>query len=560
MTKSTRQARGAGGAVETGFARWREQYPDLEPDRADELRGVIAFELRRRGLAPKSARDYASLVIRAERFCREQGTTVLMAPRETLGRFAATLTLDTRAQTASALRHWFVVLGRPDPKVPELKVAGRQPGRSLMRTEGHRRGTPHTGHAWERTDNAGAGRVRETRERMLRDGMSDKTIGHYSSMLWRAECWAEMRGLSLVELDARTLAEYVETLSGASRRSFRSALRVYYAALEANDAPIGAVRPPRKPPLVPKPLELEEAQKLLAVAVAEGGRRGVAVMLALLLALRRFEIAKLRFADFSNDRVRFVGKCQRDATLPVPELIMRAVDGLPHGSPFLFPGQSGGHANPATVWLWVRTLAREAGIGDVAVHRLRHTCLTVANDETGDLRAVQTFARHADPETTAGYTRVTQARLLSIGQAVLGALSGPEISPAEPLVPLSLLALACEGPHAVGPWLELARLLFGRPGWRLSATDDGAGVVSYEFGDDLSASVLSWTNDRLPTYVLTRVLDSGTEDMASWDFADTGSMGAVLGEFETGEQIPFTPTLSILGGKVFRGEAREAGV
>ncbi len=560
MTEGTRQPRASCGSVETAPAHWRESYADLDADQLGELREAVALELRRRGLAPKSARDYSSTLMRAERFCRERGTTVLTATPELLGRFASTLTLDKRAQAASALRHYFDVLGRSNPRVPALRVAGRQPGRSRARTEGHRRGTPHTGHAWERSDNAGAARVRETRERMLRDGMSDETIGHYSSMLWRAECWAEMRGVALVELDARTLAEYAETLSGASRRSFRSALRAYYAALEVDDAPIGAVRPPRKPPLVPKPLELEEAQKLLAVAVAEGGRRGVAVMLGLLLGLRRFEIAKLRFADFSNGWVRFVGKCQRDASLPVPEIVMRAVDGLPHESAFLFPGQSGAHVTPATVWLWVRSLTREAGIGDVAAHRLRHTCLTVANDETGDLRAVQTFARHADPETTAGYTRVTQERLSSIGQAVLDALSGPEIPSAEPLVPFSLLALGCEGPHAVGPWLELARLFFDRPGWRLSVSEDGAGTINFEYGGDLTASVTSWTNGRPPTYVLTRMLDLETEDLAWWEFADTGSMGAVLGEFETGEQIPFTPTYSLFGGSLFGGYAQEAGV
>ena len=127
-------------------------------------------------------------------------------------------------------------------------------------------------------------------------------------------------------------------------------------------------------------------------------------------------------------------------------------------------------------------------------------------------------------------------------------------------MPLSFLALACEGPHAVAPWLELARLFFDRPGWRLSATEDGAGVVSYEYGDDLNASALCWTDGRPPTYVLTRVLDPETEDVAWWDFADTGSMGAVLGEFETGEQVPFPPTQSLIGGSLFRDQAREAGV
>jgi integrase len=415
---------------------------------------------------------------------------------------------------------------------------------------------PHHGRGWERVKSPGAARVCAARDRMLRSGMSEATIRGYCSMLWCAEHWCELRGLALVELDARALADYAETLSGPSRRSFRSALRHYYAALEVDEAPIGAVRPPRKPRLVPKPLELDEAQRLLAAAVAEGGRRGVAVQLGLLLGLRRFEIAGLRFADFSDGWVRFVGKGRLEASLPVPELVMRAVTELPHESPFLFPAQGGpGHAASATVWGWVRSLSREAGVADVNTHRLRHTCLTVANDTTHDLRSVQEFARHCDPDTTAGYTRVTRERLSSIGDAVLEALSGPEIPPPEPLVPLSFLALACEGPHAVGPWLELARLFFGRPGWRLSATDDGAGVVSYEYGADLSASVLCWTNDRPPTYVLARVLDAETEDVASWDFADTGSMGAVLGEFEGGPAIPFTPSHS-----TSRGWAAEARV
>ena len=560
MTEGTRQPRGSGGPAETGLAHWRESYADLEADQLDALRGAVVLELRGRGLAPASARDYSSTLMRAERFCRERGTTVLTAPPEMLGRFATTLTLDKRAQAASALRHWFAVLGRPDPKVPALRVAGRQPGRSRARTEGHRRGTPHAGHGWERSDNAGANRVRRARERMLRNGMSETTIGHYSAMLWRAECWCGSRGLALAELDARTLADYSETLSGSSRRIFRSALRPYYAALDVDDPPIGAVRVPRKTRLVARPLELDQAQRLLAAAVAEGGHRGVAVLLGLLLGLRRFEIAKLRFADFSGGWVRFVGKGQLEAALPVPELVMRGVASLPHESPFLFPGQSGGHADPSTVWGWVRSLAGDADIAEVSTHRLRHTCLTVANDTTGDLRAVQEFARHADPDTTAGYTRVTRDRLSSIGRAVLEALSGPEIPPAEPLVPFSLLILGCEGTHAAGPWLELARLFFNRPGWRLSVSEDGAGTINFEYGDDLTASVLCYTNGRPPVYQLTRMLDLETEDMAWWEFAETGSMGAVLGEFEAGEQIPFTPTGLLVGGSLFGGQAREAGV
>ena len=72
----------------------------------------------------------------------------------------------------------------------------------------------------------------------------------------------------------------------------------------------------------------------------------------------------------------------------------------------------------ATIWNWVQEVACEAGIGEIGVHQLRHTALATANDETGDLRSVQTFARHADPATTSGYTRTTNARLVSVVEAL----------------------------------------------------------------------------------------------------------------------------------------------
>lgn len=49
---------------------------------------------------------------------------------------------------------------------------------------------------------------------------------------------------------------------------------------------------------------------------------------------------------------------------------------------------------------------------------LRHTALATANDATRDLRAVQEFARHARPETTALYTRVTARRLMEVAMSI----------------------------------------------------------------------------------------------------------------------------------------------
>jgi integrase len=57
-------------------------------------------------------------------------------------------------------------------------------------------------------------------------------------------------------------------------------------------------------------------------------------------------------------------------------------------------------------------------VDNVTPHRLRHTSLSTAQDNTGNLRAVMAFARHARPETTMGYTRTTARQLMSVMEAI----------------------------------------------------------------------------------------------------------------------------------------------
>jgi integrase len=79
---------------------------------------------------------------------------------------------------------------------------------------------------------------------------------------------------------------------------------------------------------------------------------------------------------------------------------------------FVFPGRRiGTPVSAATIWAWVRLVAEEAGLPPVPCHVLRHTCLSTANDATGDLRAVQALAGHIKVETTTRYTRLSRRRL-----------------------------------------------------------------------------------------------------------------------------------------------------
>ncbi len=115
-----------------------------------------------------------------------------------------------------------------------------------------------------------------------------------------------------------------------------------------------------------------------------------------------------------------LGKGNLPASLPVHPAVNRALEDLPRINEWVFPGRKrGGPIRAATAWDWVRQVAEQAGVANVTPHRLRHTALSVANDRTGDLRAVMEFARHVRPETTAGYTRTTARRMLNVVDSIV---------------------------------------------------------------------------------------------------------------------------------------------
>jgi integrase len=139
--------------------------------------------------------------------------------------------------------------------------------------------------------------------------------------------------------------------------------------------------------------------------------QGTAVLFGLYMGLRREEMAQVRWDRFTQGLAWYKvhGKGNRIDDLPVHPILQAEL--RPHAYLWAFPGRNGGHVTPATVWNWVREVADAAGIRQIHPHQLRHTAIATINDNTGDLRSAQTFARHARPETTAIYTRTTAARL-----------------------------------------------------------------------------------------------------------------------------------------------------
>lgn len=265
--------------------------------------------------------------------------------------------------------------------------------------------------------------VPEFVEFLVSEGLSPKTVVTYRWALQDAFSWCERAGLELERLSPTEIARYATSLPRrrSSLQLARSALGWYWRACGRPGTPEKAIRVPTHPRMVCRALSEPEAVLLASSARARNDLPGLATLLGLYAGLRRAEIAAIRFDDVDDDgNLSLVGKGGVSATLPLHPVVLEQIAAERRDSswPYLFPGSIDGHVHPTTVWCWVRQVASEAGLSPVSTHVLRHTALAVANDATGDLRAVQAFARHAKPETTAGYTRATQARLLAVATAI----------------------------------------------------------------------------------------------------------------------------------------------
>jgi len=501
---------------------------------------------------------YVGIIVRAEVFCRGDGLSLDKLSAEDLARFAATLpqSRTTLGNARAALGHYWSGIGRRSyprldvaeilgvPSKDQLEgLAAREMARAMQE-----RSPVSTQPTWSEMGYDREWLVARLRARHL----ARKTACNYARQLAHLAKWCIEHGATIDTISGGVLESYAEELprSRSTRGSLRSALTHYFAMTLHPEPPLWAVRVPKARRMVCKALEDEDARTLEAAALARNDRKGLAVVIGLYLGLRRFEIAKLRWADFSDGWLRIVGKGDVEASIPVHQVVSDYLARLPNSSVFVFPGRSGGSLNPTTLWGWVREVASEAGVGQVPTHVLRHTALATGNDETGDLRSVQDFARHAEPTTTSGYTRTTKRRMVAVSEAIAGFYDRPDASvhdpaparPGPPGLSFADLVATVVGPQGVDGWLDLADTVGQRPGWRLRGSRDGEGVIEYAYGDGkLTAHVNSWTNGRPSTFTVQCEVGPTEEDVVWWDLRDVSTLGALLATFEAGG-VPFPPT------------------
>jgi integrase/recombinase XerC len=225
---------------------------------------------------------------------------------------------------------------------------------------------------------------------------------------------------------------------GAGNRSLMRGLagaRSFARFLERNGkgkvAALTAVRAPKLPKTLPKPLPASAAKRITEVDARAGDARASwiiardAAVLALLYGagLRISEALGLMRKDFTEDTdaLTVTGKGNKTRMVPLlPQVAKLIADyialcpNLPLEGP-LFVGSRGGPLSPRVVQLAMARLRGVLGLPDSATpHALRHSFATHLLARGGDLRAIQELLGHASLSTTQIYTAVDAERLLDV--------------------------------------------------------------------------------------------------------------------------------------------------
>ncbi|GAA2827511.1 tyrosine recombinase XerC subunit [Aminobacter aminovorans] len=221
---------------------------------------------------------------------------------------------------------------------------------------------------------------------------------------------------------------------GRGLAGIRSLLRFLERQGLVNAAGSAALRAPRQPKSLPKPLTAVDAKRVVSVGeqLAEepwiAARNAAVLTLLYGSGLRISEALNLSGAELASpgDTVlRISGKGGKTRLVPVLPVALQAVAEYRKLCPYhlgpdgaLFRGARGGQLDPAIIQREMRKMRAALNLPDTATpHALRHSFATHLLGRGGDLRTIQELLGHASLSTTQIYTGVDTARLLEIYEA-----------------------------------------------------------------------------------------------------------------------------------------------
>eukprot|EP01037_Dinobryon_pediforme_P002334 gene2334-2373_t len=248
-----------------------------------------------------------------------------------------------------------------------------------------------------------------------------------------------MKALKPADIRAFMAARRREDASSRTLMRGLAGIRSFARHLEREGkgivSPFSAVRTPKLPRSLPKPIPAQAATAMAGTDIRAGDTQDQWVLARDAAVLALLYGAGLRISEAlgilvehapiaGQDSLSVVGKGNKARIVPIIAPIRRAVEEYMRLCPYplksgtLFLGARGGPLSPRLIQLTVEKLRGALGLPDSATpHALRHSFATHLLSGGGDLRSIQELLGHASLSTTQIYTAVDSVRLMDAYRA-----------------------------------------------------------------------------------------------------------------------------------------------
>ena len=222
-------------------------------------------------------------------------------------------------------------------------------------------------------------------------------------------------------------------IAASSRARKLSAIKSFYKYLtvrtkQLTDNPVADLEYPKLRKSLPKYLTLEQSAALLKAVSGPNEKRDYAIlMLFLNCGIRRSELVGLNITDVYEDRIRVVGKGNKERFVYFGSACRKAIDAyLPErnkkilsDNKALFGSRNNNRISTDAVHALVKKALLQAGLDatQFSAHKLRHTAATMMLSGGVDVKTVQEVLGHENLNTTQIYTHIENTELKIAAEA-----------------------------------------------------------------------------------------------------------------------------------------------
>lgn len=222
-------------------------------------------------------------------------------------------------------------------------------------------------------------------------------------------------------------------ISPSSRARKLSAIKSFYKYLtvrtkQLSENPVADMEYPKLRKSLPKYLTLAQSAALLKAVSGPNQKRDYAIiMLFLNCGIRRSELVGLNMNDVYEDRIRVVGKGNKERFVYFGSACKRAIDAyLPERNKkvlsdnrALFASRDNNRISVSAVHRLIKKYLLMAGLDpdQFSAHKLRHTAATMMLSGGVDVKTVQDVLGHENLNTTQIYTHIENTELKIAAEA-----------------------------------------------------------------------------------------------------------------------------------------------